>query len=127
MSKVTLEKVFTKVKETKFGPKLSVGLKVKEASVEDINGIKVQVNDRYINGWFKQDYVFPHKEGEEIEILLTTRGEYLDFTLPEIAAQKRGGDPSLGPRVAKLEKQISEIIAHLKIEEEEILEDPNDF
>lgn len=126
---VTLEKVFKSVKETKFGPKLSVGLKIKETTAQDINGDSVTINDRYINGWFKQDFNFEHEAGDVIDILLTTRNEYLDFTLPEVAAQRKGGDPSLGPRVAKLEKQVAELIAHLAIEEEEEADalDPDNF
>jgi len=109
MNKVTLEKVFTKVKETKFGPKLSVGLKIKEATVTDVDGVEVQVNDRYLNAWLKEDAVFPHKEGDVIEIAVKQRGEWLDFSLGAF----KGGTSSDGPRLAAIEARLSKIEARL--------------
>ncbi len=127
MTQVTIEKVFTKVKETKFGEKLSVGLKIKESSVEDLNGAAVQVNDRYLNGWFNKDYKFPYKEGDEVDIIITTRGDWLDFQLPEVAAMKKGGDPTIGPRVTKLEKQMAQVLAKLAVDAGEEPDDPDDY
>ena len=120
MNKVTLEKVFTKVKETKFGPKLSVGLKIKEATVTDVDGVEVQVNDRYLNAWLKEDAVFPHKEGDVIEIAVKQRGEWLDFSLGAF----KGGTSSDGPRLAAIEARLSKLEAQMAGHHEDVETEP---
>lgn len=121
--KVTLEKVFKNVKETKFGPKLSVGLKIRESKVTDIEGKEVIIGDRYLNAWFKPDFVFNHDVGDTIEILVKQRGEWLDFTLPK-PGENAGALAELAARVAALE-------AHCGITrtepEPEPASDPDDF
>lgn len=106
MTQVTLTRVVSNVKETKFGKKLSVGLKIKESTVRDINGSDVAVNDRFINGWFNEDFKFEPKEGDVIDILIATRGEYLDFKLPGVGKPPVADTSALVDRIIKLEQAV---------------------
>jgi len=106
MSKVTLKKVFQSEKETKFGMKVSVGLKIEEETVTDINGEDVEVKDRYINGWFPKGYDFPFQEGDVVNVLVAVRGDYLDFKIPDNATS---GEMSITKRVLRLEKQMKDL------------------
>lgn len=103
---VTLEKVFANVKENKFGPKLSVGLKVKESTVTDINGTVHNVEGKYINAWFDKDYTFPHKEGDVIDIMIVERNGYLDFKLPGVGKPPTPDTGALIDRIVKLENAV---------------------
>lgn len=104
--KVTLTRVVSNVKETKFGKKLSVGLKIKETAIQDINGTTIAVNDRFINGWFNEDFKFEHKEGDVVEILIATRGDYLDFKIPGVGKPPAPDMGSLIDRIVKLETAV---------------------
>lgn len=106
MSKVTINKVFQSEKETKFGLKVSVGLKIDEDTVTDINGEDVEIKDRYINGWFPKGYDFPFQEGDVVNVLVAVRGDYLDFKLPDNATS---GEMSITKRVLRLEKQMKDL------------------
>lgn len=119
--KVTLEKVFKNVKETKFGPKLSVGLKIRESKVTDIEGKEVIVGDRYLNAWFKPDFNFAHDVGDSIDILIKQRGEWLDFSIPK-PGENTGALADLAARVARLEAHCG-----LTTTEPEPPSDPDDF
>tara|TARA_R100001086_G_C11848217_1_gene261010 strand:+ start:2259 stop:2627 length:369 start_codon:yes stop_codon:yes gene_type:complete len=121
--KVTLTKVYTNVKETKYGEKLSVGLKIAEKQVNDIDGNSIDVNDRYINAWFPKDTEFAYSEGDTIDIRVKQRGEYLDFQLVD-GLPKPGA--ALEARVAKLEKQMAELTGGEVVDEDK-QEDPDDF
>lgn len=103
---VTLKKVFTSVKTTKFGDKLSVGLKIEEPTVTDINGQPITVGDKYLNAWFDKNFIFPHTEGEKVDILITTRGEYIDFKLPGIGKPPAPDLGSIIDRIKKLEDVV---------------------
>ena len=107
MSKVTIKKVFSNIKETKFGPKMSIGLKVEETTVSDINGEDIEIKDRFINSWFPKDFTFPFQEGDIVNVLITSRGDYLDFKLPENATS---GDMSITSRVLRLETQMKGLL-----------------
>lgn len=113
--KVTLKKVFANVKPTKFGDKLSVGLKIEEPVVTDIDGNSVTIGDKYLNAWFKQDFTFPHKEGDVVEILIKQRGEYLDFMLPGVGKAPTVDNGSLIERISKLEGEMKVVLAHLEL------------
>jgi hypothetical protein len=108
--KVTLTKVFTGVKETKYGEKLSVGLKIAEKTVNDIDGNTVEVNDRYINAWFPKNTHFPYSEGDTVDIRVKQRGDYLDFQLiDKLEETNTSGNKNLEDRIFKLEDRISAI------------------
>lgn len=130
--KVTLNKVFTSVKETKYGEKLSVGLKINEKQVNDIDGNTVDVNDRYINAWFPKDTRFPYNEGDTIDIRVKQRGDYLDFQLindmpkPGQAAVSDTRISNLESRVAKLEEIIANTPA-VSDPTETVPDDPDNF
>ena len=111
MSKVTIKKVFQAEKETKFGMKVSVGLKIEEETVTDVNGETVEVKDRYINGWFPKGYEFPFQEGDIVNILIAERDVYLDFKIPDGSTS---GDMSITSRVLKLEKQMKGLLGETK-------------
>ena len=108
MITVTIDKVFKNKKTTKFGEKLSVGLKIKETTVKDINGEDVTIGDRYLNAWFPADYDFTPQAGDTIDILVKQRGEWLDFSTKEQAANSKSGQAdrltALEARVRKLEE-----------------------
>lgn len=106
MTQVTLKKVFSNVKPTKFGDKLSVGLKIEEATIVDINGQTITVGDKYLNAWFDKGFIFPHKEGEQVDLLITTRGEYIDFKLPGIGKPPAPDTSALVDRITKLEAAV---------------------
>ena len=112
MNTVTITKVSSNVKETKFGPKLSVGLKIKELVVQDINGEAVNVGDRYLNAWFPKDHVFKYKEGDKIDIIVKQRGEWLDFMTKEQAEKSKTGVGDIlkdhESRIQKLEAALAE-------------------
>lgn len=108
MSKVTITKVFQSEKETKFGPKVSVGLKIEEPNVTDLNGESVDIKDRYINGWFPKGYEFPFQEGDIVNVIVTERGEYLDFKIPEGSTL---GEGSITARVLKLERLVKTLMS----------------
>ncbi len=132
--KVTLEKVFANVKENKFGPKLSVGLKVREPMVLDINGNEHSTEGRYINAWFDKDFIFPHKEGDVVDLLIVERNGYLDFKLPGVGKPPTPDMGSFIERLATVEGQVSAILKHLELNttapakaEEDVQVDPEDF
>ena len=122
---VTLTRVSKNVKETKFGNKLSVGLKIKETEVTDINGTKVAVNDRFLNGWFNEDFKFEPQEGDVIDILITTRDNYIDFKLPGVGKPPAPDMSAIVERIARLESVVYGTKENNKSEPEAV--DPNDF
>lgn len=65
--KLTITKIFRKEKETKFGKKVSVGIKTKEYG-----------EDRYLNGW-EDDHNQHWKEGMEVNAEVKTNGDFLNF------------------------------------------------
>ena len=123
--KVTLDKVFKSVKETKFGEKLSVGIKIKEATVHDINGDEVTVGDRYINAWMPKDAQFNYEAGQVINIQVKQRGDYLDFKMVDGQQPSTPSTSGLEERVKRLEEAV------FKDEpvdsEPETAPDPDDF
>jgi hypothetical protein len=106
MTKVTIDKVFTKQIETKRGPRLSVGLKVKDATVQDIDGESVAVTDRWINGFFDAGFTVPFKEGDEVELLIVQKDQYLNFTLPGVGKAPAPDTAKLLERIKKLEVAV---------------------
>lgn len=107
MSKITIKKVFSNIKDTKHGPKTSIGLKVEEEIVTDINGEEIKLGERFINGWFPKDFTFPFQEGDIVNILMTTRDEYVNFKLPESSTS---GDMTITSRVLRLEAQMKQVL-----------------
>lgn len=106
MAHVTIARVVNSIKTTKFGDKLSVGLKIKETEVVDINGTKVPVNDRFLNAWFNPEYKFEPKEGDVVDILVSQRGDYLDFKLPGVGKPPAPDMSAIIERIAKLEAVV---------------------
>ena len=118
--KVTLKKVFTNIKTTKFGEKLSVGLKIEENEVQDINGDTIQVNDRYINCWLPKESTFPYSEGDVVNILVKQRGDFLDFKLADSPQYK----PGVKQDNSDLERRVKALEDKVFAEE---VSDPDDF
>lgn len=116
--KVTLTQVLSKAKETKYGMKQSVGIKIQEETVLDINGETVEVNDRYLNGWFKEGYEPPFTIGDTIDIVVKQRGEWLDFSLP------KAGESDNSTRILELEAEVGRLRKLLAAYEETEEEPP---
>lgn len=82
--KVILEKVFTSDKETKIGMRKSVGLKVKNTTLELTDGTKIDNSDgKWINCMFKPGK-YPSleswSEGMEVDIdIVKTDKGYINF------------------------------------------------
>lgn len=64
--KLTITKIFRKEKETKYGPKVSVGIKTAE------------YGDKYLNGW-EDDHNKHWQEGMEVNAEIKTNGDFLNF------------------------------------------------
>ena len=107
MTKVTIDKVFTKQIETQRGARLSVGLKIKEGSVKDINGQDITVNDRWINGFFDPKFTVPFKQGDSAEILIIEKdGKYLNFSIPGVGKPPAHDMSLLIDRIKRLEDAV---------------------
>lgn len=126
MTKVTLTKVFTGIKETKFGNKMNVGLKIQEDKIKDINGQDIVVGDRYVNGWFKEDFTFPYSEGDVVDLLVVVKGEYLNFSLPGVGKPPAEDTSILKARIKELEAEIAALNNPLGSQDEE-MEDPDGY
>lgn len=125
---VTITKVYSNVKTTKFGEKLSVGLKVQEQTVTDINGDSHTVGDRYINAWFPKDFVFPFREGDKAELLIKERNGYLDFAIPGVGKAPAPDVSSLVERIKKLESAVfGDSAKPAEVAPEPEVADPDDF
>lgn len=107
MTKVTIDKVFTKQIETQRGARLSVGLKVKDSSIKDINDKDIAVNDRWINGFFDTNFVVPFKQGDTVELLIIEKdGKYLNFSIPGVGKPPAPDMGLLIDRIKKLEDAV---------------------
>lgn len=107
MTKVTIDKVFTKQIETQRGARLSVGLKVKDSSIKDINDKDIAVNDRWINGFFDTSFVVPFKQGDTVELLIIEKdGKYLNFSIPGVGKPPAPDMGLLIDRIKKLEDAV---------------------
>lgn len=124
MSKVTIEKVFSDEKETKFGKRTQLSIKVKESTVKDINGTDVSVAGKYIRGFFPQGFIAPFKEGDETEILLVQKGEFLNFNIPGVGKPPAPDTSNLVDRIAKLEAAV---FGGTVVPEPEEAVDPDNF
>ena len=133
MTKVTIDKVFSDAKETKFGKRTQLSIKVKESTVKDINGVDIKVDGKYIRGFFPEGFVAPFKDGEQAEILVLQKGEFLNFSLPGVGKPPAPDVGVLLERIATLEGQMKVVLNHLqlkavKTEEPEVDSvDPDDF
>jgi hypothetical protein len=127
MSTVTIEKVFSKVKETKRGEALSVGLKLREEFVEDINGEKINVKDKWVNAFFPKDFDFPFKDGDTADLLIVQDGEYINFKIPGVGKAPTPDIASLVKRVQRLEEVVFDGGIEDEPQEPQDLPDPDDF
>lgn len=117
---VTLDGVSRNTKDTQYGPKEQLGIKVVESKVFDINGLEITVSDRWLNtyntkgteGWDK---------GMKVNVLITEKdGKYLNFKPADAGAQP----PSeLEVRVKRLEDKVF----GTGVESKEEIAEPDDF
>lgn len=105
--KVKLTKVFQSNKDKngeplvgQFGPYYKIGLQTAEYPT------------KYINGFNKTE--LPWKAGDEVEIDLIEKGEYLNFKLPKKEDLAVAGIEELTKRVKKLEDTLNLKLAELK-------------
>lgn len=106
---VTITNIYTDIKEGKYGPSQQISLKIAESTAEDINGDKVSTAGKYIRGFFKPDFVFPYKQGEQGDILIVQKGEYLNFTLPGVGKAPAPDANALINRIKKIEERLDKL------------------
>lgn len=99
--KVTIDAINRSQRETVRGIADTVGLKIVETTIQDINGKDIQVNDRWLNT-FKVEGTQAWDKGSVVNIKVIEKdGKYLNFT-PVIGVDT----DDLNARVTKLEGAV---------------------
>lgn len=107
MAVVTIEKIFKKMIETKYGERENIGLKVVEGVIQDINGDDVAVAERWLNGFRDKNHETDKwVEGMKVKILINekeytkkdgTKARAINFKLPEGQSSIIETPPADGP------------------------------
>lgn len=103
MTKVIIEKVFRGEQETKFGTRNKLGIKVKGDSLKTDTGSIVDPTDKWLSFMYKGSEDMGSggwEAGMEVDVTITQKGEYLNFT-PKVASAS-----DLEARVSKLEDAV---------------------
>lgn len=115
---VTIKGIYRDEKETKYGKKDQVALKVEENEVIDQDGTSIQVGDRYIRGLFApgQSGTEEWENGDQVNIRIAQSGDFLNFKMAD------GDQPTqktpLVDRVKRLEDAVfNQKEAEAKVEE----------
>lgn len=119
--KVTISRIVRGDKDTKFGTKNSVGLKIQETTISDVNGNEVEVNDRWLNCLYdlnRQNGTEAWNDGDSVDIDVTVNGEYLNFR-PSSADSVRASN--------NLEERVKKIEEHLGFNKDNVVEEPDNF
>jgi hypothetical protein len=102
MSKVTLEAVNRSQKETAYGIKTQIGIKISETSIKDVNGNDIIVADRWLNT-FTTKGTESWDKGMSVNIdVIEKDGKYLNFK-PGQAAQT---DDAVLARLDRIEAKV---------------------
>jgi len=111
MEKIKITKIFRGKQETKFGEKDKIGLKTE------------QYGDKWVSS-FQTKGTENWKEGDEVEVFIEKKGDYVNFTL----APKVGGTDLSGveARLKKLEDKVFGVVAESR-QEITTEVDPDDF
>lgn len=103
MAKVTIDAINRTQKETKYGLKDQVGIKIVEATTTDVSGNTVNINDRWLNT-FQAQGTEKWSKGDVVSIdLIEKDGKYLNFK-PSSADSMAVTDLEL--RVKRLEEKV---------------------
>lgn len=122
MSKVTIDKVFNDAKETKFGPRAQLSIKIKESVVKDINEQDVEIGGNYIRGFFPAGFIAPFKQGDVVDLLIIKKGEYLNFTIPGVG---KPPTPDLQNIVERIKKLEDKVFGETRVPEEDVVLEPD--
>lgn len=128
---VTIDGINREEKETQYGMKQRIGLKVLESKVFDINGTEIAVNDRWFNGMVSltNNGTESWKKGDKVNIAITQKeGKYLNFKVVRdesgaVSQPTQSNDSVISDiqsRLATIEAQIKSLLPA------EVVPDPTD-
>jgi hypothetical protein len=129
---VTIDGINREEKETQYGMKQRIGLKIVESKVFDINGTEIPVNDRWFNGMvaLTNNGTESWKKGDKVNIAITQKeGKYLNFKVvrdesaPTPAHTSQSNDAVVADiyaRLATVESQLKSLLPA------EVIPDPTD-
>lgn len=130
MAIVTIDGINREEKETQYGMKQRIGLKIVESKVFDINGTEIAVNDRWFNGMvaLTNNGTEHWKKGDKVNIAITQKeGKYLNFKVvrddsaPAPVAQTNDAViADIYARLATVESQLKSLLPA------EVIPDPTD-
>lgn len=115
---VTIDGINREEKETQYGMKQRVGLKLVEQKVFDINGTEVQVNDRWLNGMLSlgNNGTENWKKGDKVNIAITEKeGKYLNFKVVRDDSAPKSSSSSSNDSVLKdIQDRLAAVESQLK-------------
>lgn len=101
--KVTISAINRTQKQTQYGVKEQVGMKIEESTITDVNGASINVADRWLNS-FNTKGTENWDNGMSVNIdVIEKDGKYLNF---KVGSASSAPSPELESRVAKLEEAV---------------------
>lgn len=126
---VTIDGINREEKETQYGVKSRVGLKIVESEVFDVNGTKIEVQDRWFNGMLSptNNGTENWSKGDKVNIAIKEKeGKYLNFTVVRDGSTpvKSTSNPDLSDILRRLET-VEKALEDLK--PQEVIDPTDDF